>query len=51
MNVCGSLQDTRVAEFGGLYTLLTSILKCIGFRVVLDITFAQVDDDFKIRFG
>jgi hypothetical protein len=44
-----SLHDSTVANFGGLYTLLTDVYDCNGGKVVMDSAFARVDYDFIIK--
>ena len=45
----GSLHDSTVADFGGLYTLLTSIFDCNGGKVVMDSAFPRTDNEFIIK--
>jgi hypothetical protein len=47
----GSHHDTTVANFGGLYTLLTHVFDCNGGKVVMDIAFARADYDSIMKAG
>ena len=47
----GSLHDTTVANFGGLYTLLTDIYDCNEGKVVMDSAFARADYDSIMKSG
>ena len=47
----GSLHDSTVADYGGLYTLLTSIFDRNGGKVVMDSAFARADYEFIIKSG
>ena len=47
----GSLHDSTVADFGGLYTLLTDVYDRNGGKVVMDSAFARAEYDFIIKSG
>ena len=47
----GSLHDSTVADFGGLYTLLTSIFDHNGGKVVMDSAIARTNYKFIIKSG
>ena len=47
----GSPHDSTLADFGGLYILLTDVYDHKGGKVVMDSTFARVDYDFIIKSG
>ena len=44
-----SLHDSTVADFGGLYTLLTDVYDSNGGKVVMDSAVARADYDFILK--
>ena len=46
-----SHHDSTVADFGGIYTLLTDVYDCNGGKVVMDSAFARAEYDFIIKSG
>ena len=44
-----SIQDSTVADFGGLYTLLTAVYDRNGRKVVMDSAYARADYDFILK--
>ena len=46
-----SLHDTAVANFGGLYKLLTDVYDYNGGKVVMDSAFARADYDSIMKSG
>ena len=51
LDAAGSLHDSIVLHFGGLYTLLASICNYNGGKVVMDSAFARTDNEFIIKSG
>ena len=45
----GSLHDSTVADFSGLYTLLTDVYDSNGGKVIMDSAFARVEYDFILK--
>ena len=50
--IMGGMTDNSImANFGDLYTLLTEIYECNGGKVVMDSAFARADYDFILKWG
>ena len=43
------IQDSTVADFGGIYTLLTAVYDRNGGKVVMDSAYARADYDFILK--